>query len=105
KRSGAGTPEQWALFGKRSTPFTPLFRFTFLQQEVLAFLGFRCQWRTWRRGEGDAATDKLVKGAGFHYAARQTKVQTVTRCQPEDGIVTHQVLIAFTDAHRNHHAI
>ncbi|SQD04269.1 Uncharacterised protein [Escherichia coli] len=65
-------------------------------REVFAFLGFRCQWRTRRRGEGDAATDKLVKGAGFHYAARQTKVQTVTRCQPEDGIVTHQVLIAFT---------
>ena len=63
------------------------------------------QRRTRRRSEGDAATDKLVKGAGFHYAARQTKVQTVTRCQPEDGIVTHQVLIAFTDAHRNHHAI
>ncbi len=56
-------------------PIHATLRFTFLQQEVFAFLGFRCQWRTRRHGEGNVATDKLVKGAGFHYAARQTKVQ------------------------------
>ncbi len=83
-------------------PIHAIFRFTFLQQEVLAFLGFRCQGVP---GGVAKAMPPRINWLKVPFSLRRPSDQSPD-CNPmptRNGIVTHQVLIAFTDAHRNHH--